>query len=343
MSSPLFTLIREHLQQHGSMTIHDYMQLCLQHPEYGYYRKKPAVGKEGDFITAPEISQIFGDLIGMWLIHAWQVCGAPPKATLVELGPGRGTLSADVLRMLHKHPELKDVFSLHLVESNTTLREIQAQKLWRYQPEWHDEITTLPEHLPLFILANEFFDALPIRQFVGDTERSIILTTTDTFSFSPAGTVTHETCPQAHEILKLLGHKIIHQSGCALFIDYGYNTVENLGDRDTLQALLSHQYHPVLEQPGEADLTAHVDFIALKETATQSGLHSHGPVTQGEFLQRLGGEIWLKKLQANAFTNSSAQKTLQEGWHRLTAPQEMGELFKIIAFTPQPCELAGLR
>lgn len=343
MTTPLHNIVAEYLHDHGSMTVHDYMQLCLQHPEHGYYRKAQAVGKDGDFITAPEISQIFGDLLGMWMLHAWHVCGAPRKAALVELGPGRGTLSADILRMIKKNEDATNVFALHLVESNETLRAEQAKKLWQHQPVWHDDIAPLPHELPLFIIANEFFDALPIRQFVGGVERSIRLEG-EALIFSPEGNVTRETCPAAQEMLAILAERLKAQGGVMLVVDYGYQGVAfRAQDSDTLQALRNHQFHPVLQDVGEADLTAHVDFTALAETAKAKGLHVHGVVAQGIFLERLGGEIWLKKLQAATVRNPQKAAELQQGWNRLSKPDQMGDLFKVIAFTPEPCELAGLR
>jgi NADH dehydrogenase [ubiquinone] 1 alpha subcomplex assembly factor 7 len=326
------------------MTVHDYMQLCLQHPEHGYYRKAQAVGAEGDFITAPEISQIFGDLIGMWLIHAWQVSGAPKKAALVEFGPGRGTLSADVFRILKKNKDAAEVFSLHLLESNETLRVEQSKKLWHYQPQWCDALEDLPTDRPLFILANEFFDALPIRQFFGMQERCITLKNGE-LAFENDNPVTHETCPQAEDTIRDVAARLKAQGGGMLAIDYGYATLpmptHGEPSCDTLQAIKNHAYHPVLQDAGEADLTAHVNFGRLAEVATEAGLQVHGITEQGAFLQRIGGEIWLHKLLLSATPNK--QKELQQGWLRLASPAQMGSLFKVMALTPQPCELAGLR
>ncbi len=342
MSAPLHKLITDHIRSHGYITVHDYMQLCLQHPEYGYYRKAQAVGREGDFITAPEISQLFGDLLALWLIHAWQVLGEPRKVVLVELGPGRGTLAVDVMRMLKKKSETAGVFSLHLVESNETLRGQQAKKLWHYEPQWHDSMATVPADFPLFIIANEFFDALPIRQFIGTQERKVILQD-DQFAFAPEGAVTGEACPQAGEVMQHLCQRLQRQGGCALIIDYGYVAPSSsyAAQRDTLQAIKNHAYHPVLSDPGEADLTAHVDFGQLAHAALNKGLHVHGPVTQGAFLQRIGGDLWLQKLRAKV--SPDTQKELEEGWLRLVSPNAMGELFKIMALTPNACDLAGLR
>jgi len=299
------------------LSVHDYMQLCLQHPEYGYYRKAVAVGKEGDFITAPEISQIFGDLIGMWLRDIWRQMGEP-EFHLVELGAGRGTLSADVLRML---PEC----SLHLVESSETLREVQKKALWKHNPTWHDDLSTLPKDKPLLMVANEFFDAFPIRQWVGDEERQVV----KDLAFAPEGEVTREESPMARQVMAEICERLKAQGGVLLTIDYGY--LEGAGD--TLQAVKDHTFHNPLETPGEADLTSHVDFTALKTITEGAGCVVPPIVTQEKFLRSLGGEIWLQKLLMKT-PELEAQKSLQEGWLRLTSPATMGELFKVMAVLP---------
>lgn len=311
--------LREIVEAQLPLTVYDFMQLCLQHPQHGYYRKARAVGAEGDFITAPEISQIFGDLIGLWLRDIWQQSGEP-EFHLVELGPGRGTLTADVLRHL---PEC----SLHLVESNATLKEIQREKLWKYQPQWHDEITSLPSDKPLYTIANEFFDAFPIRQWVGEEERKVVAG----FAFAPTGEVTREQCPQAENIMADICGRLTAQGGVLLAVDYGYF---NETQKDTLQAVKDHCYHNPLEDVGEADLTSQVDFGALAAVAEAQGCEVHGVVTQEKFLRSLGGEIWLQKLLTR-ISDPVQQKNLQEGWLRLISPSQMGSLFKVMAVTPK--------
>lgn len=300
------------------LTVHDYMQICLQHPEYGYYRKAQAIGKQGDFTTAPEISQIFGDLIGMWLRDIWQKM-AELEFHLVELGAGRGTLSADVLRML---PEC----SLHLVESNSTLRKIQADSLSSYNPKWYNSVDSLPSDKPLFIMANEFFDAFPIRQWVGNKERRVV----DGFEFSPEGQVTREESPQAKEIMQQICAKLKTQGGVLLMVDYGYIDGEMT---DTLQAVKDHKYHNPLADCGEADLTSHVDFSALRDVAKGVGCFVYGPTSQENFLRILGGDLWLQKLLKNAKTDEQRQD-IEDGWLRLISPTQMGSLFKVMAVMP---------
>lgn len=337
-------IIQQHIRQYGPMSVANYMAFCLQHPEYGYYRKAQAVGAEGDFITAPEISQIFGDMIGLWLIDCWQQMGAPMNIALVELGPGRGTLSADVLRRWSKVqkqcPALQ--LDLHLVESNETLREQQKERLWQHEPRWHSDMSTLPADKPLFVLANEFFDALPIQQWVGEEERQVSLTEEGALCFVPQGDVTNETCPAALEILDTLCGRIQRQSGLALIIDYGYDTLsaQNGRTRDTLQALKQHRFHDPLDDCGEVDLTAHVDFAALKAAAQGHGLRASDIETQGMFLQRLGGELWLHKL-LKATDDVVQREALGQGWQRLVSSSQMGELFKVLAITPHTITPGG--
>ena len=300
------------------LSVHDYMQLCLQHPEYGYYRKATPIGKDGDFITAPEISQIFGDLIGLWLRDIWHQMGEPELA-LVELGPGRGTLSSDIIRNFSPS-------ELHLVESNETLREHQAKLLWKQSPTWHESIESLPSDKPLFIIANEFFDAFPIRQWVGDEERRV----NESFEFVPAGEVTREECPQAKEILTLLCKRLKAQGGVILMADYGYSEGEQ---GDTLQAVKGHKFHSALADCGEVDLTSHVDFKALSAVATTASCVASDIIEQEKFLRNLGGEIWLQKLLTKT-PDIGQQKTLLEGWMRLISPAQMGTLFKLLAIAP---------
>ena len=326
--TPLTAIIRETIREHGAMRVIDYMQLCLQHPQHGYYRTAQAVGASGDFITAPEISQIFGDLLGMYWLHHWQQWGAQTPIALVELGPGRGTLSADVMRLVHMQaPNI----SLHLVESNHTLRQQQQQKLQQYRPQWHDSTASLPNDRPLLIMANEFFDALSIAQWVGKQERCVALNAAGELCFTPEGEVTREHCPDGEAIMQQLSARLAAQGGAMLVIDYGYEqrALASTDSRDTLQAMKDHRYCDVLTDCGEVDLTAHVDFTALAEIAQTNGLEVQPVQEQGSFLQRLGGDLWLKKLQLRATPAQAAE--LEAGWLRLISPTQMGRLFKVLA------------
>lgn len=315
MTTPLELLIA----QQAPMTVHDYMQLCLQHPQYGYYRQAKAVGREGDFTTAPEISQIFGDIIGFYFRHFWQQSGEA-DFHWVELGPGRGTLSADCLRHL-------PACAVHLLESNRTLRKVQEKTLCRYQPCWHDDVDALPKDKPLYLVANEFLDALPIRQWVGEEERQVICRDGKLY-FHPEGKVTREQCPQAEQLLLTIIQRLKKQGGVAMLIDYGYVQ----GQGDSLQAVKQHTYCDPLHTPGEADLTAHVNFGALQQIALEHAAEVTFFDNQAAFLRQHGGEIWLQKLLLNS-TQIQLQRDLQEGWLRLISPSQMGELFKVMVIT----------
>lgn len=355
--SALADIIRERIDsQSGSISVADYMELALAHPEHGYYRKQDPLGARGDFITAPEISQIFGEMIGVWAAQAWMQMGGGP-ISLVELGPGRGTLMADALRATKKAPEFHDSITVHMVETSPTLAHAQYLKLRNEHPriEWLDSVEQLPDS-PSIIIANEFFDALPIKQFVmtddGVRERRVAWNEqTQEFMFSegpaglqlaksgqtiPPGTVM-EQCPAARSIMRTLSARLKRHHGAAIIIDYGY-----LGDahHDTLQALKSHQFHPVLKEPGEADLTAHVDFSTLMGIARDEGLQTGPLMNQGEFLVRMGAELRLEQLLKHA---APAQRDpLISGLNRLISPQAMGELFKVMAVSSVSIDLPGL-
>lgn len=355
--SALADIIRERIgSQHGSISVADYMELALAHPEHGYYRKQDPLGARGDFITAPEISQIFGEMIGVWAAQAWMQMGGGP-ISLVELGPGRGTLMADALRATRKAQDFHDSITVHMVETSPTLAHAQYLKLRNEHSriEWLDSVEQLPES-PTIIIANEFFDALPIKQFImtddGVRERRVAWNAdAGEFAFTegpaglqlaksgqtiPAGTVM-EQCPAARSIMRTLASRLKRHHGAALIIDYGY-----LGDahHDTLQALKSHQFHPVLKEPGEADLTAHVDFSTLMGIARDEGLQVGPLMNQGEFLVRMGAELRLEQLLKHAAPPQ--RDPLITGLNRLISPQAMGELFKVMAVSSVPIDLPGL-
>lgn len=312
------------IQKRCPLSVADYMALCLGHETYGYYMRKDPFGVQGDFITAPEISQIFGELIGMSLVHEWQMMGSP-KALLAELGPGRGTLMADLLRATKSVPGFHDALSVQMIEMSPVLRETQQEKLKASHPRirWHAELQLSEQ--PLLLIANEFFDALPIRQFSGDVERMIELHD-DELEFS-CEDITRETCDAAQAIMAAISTHIATYGGYALAIDYGYTG----GTRgDTLQALKKHQYHEVLENPGEADITAHVDFDALRKAAEAQNTRTY-ITSQGDFLTRLGAGIRAQQLCAKA---TAEQKiAIVSGVERLISVDKMGDLFKVLAIT----------
>lgn len=342
--TPLETILRQRIAADGPMPLADYMALCLAHPEHGYYRTRPAIGAQGDFVTAPEISQMFGEIVGAWLAHAWELAGKPRPVALVELGPGRGTLMADILRTFRLLPELHSAVHVHLVETSPAMRSAQAAALapTGHAPSWHDSLGELPPG-PMLLVANEFFDALPVRQLVrrkaGWRERAVgvdrhglafvdgpAVAATEVPSSlraAPEGAIV-EICPAARAIAAEIGSRLAAASGAALAIDYGYREPA-VGD--SLQALRGKRPADPLEAPGEADLTAHVDFSAMAAAAMSAGAAVHGPMTQGSFLTALGIGVRAERLRAAG----AGQDDLILAVERLTGAGAMGTLFKVLA------------
>lgn len=336
--------LKARIAREGPISISAYMTETLLHPRYGYYRQARPIGKEGDFTTAPEISQIFGELVGLWLADRWEALGRPDPVSLVELGPGRGTLMADILRALQVMPDLRRALDVHLVETNEHLRELQAEKT---DATWHNDLSTVPEG-PILLVANEFFDAMPIRQFektaAGWRERLVDLEDgrlalglgppsaqvsliPEAVAGAPVGAIA-EVCAPAISICGDIAQRIAKDGGAALIIDYGYS---ESAPGDTLQAVRRHEYVDIFSKPGETDLTAHVDFEQLTRAACQAGARVAGPVTQGEFLKALGIEV-----RAAILSRSTTDKreAIGAAVRRLTAPDIMGDLFKVIGIVP---------
>jgi NADH dehydrogenase [ubiquinone] 1 alpha subcomplex assembly factor 7 len=343
--SGMFGHLKERISQSGALTIADYMFECLANPEYGYYVHNEPFGASGDFVTAPEVSQVFGELLGLWAVHQWHAMGKPKSFNLIELGPGRGTLMSDALRAAGGLPEFIAGLNVHLVETSQRLRSFQKQALVKFMPTWHDDISSLPDG-PIIVIANELFDALPIHQFEytahGWLERRVSVKD-DQFTFtlwppefsienhvSTAGQVRigdiFEVSPVSHKIISELAARCISQSGCGLFIDYGHNR-SSYGD--TLQAVKAHTYVDVLKTPGDADLTAHVDFEALAKSAARAGAIAYGAEFQGQFLKALGIIERINALSARATLDQLAQ--LNAGRDRLIKDNQMGSLFKVMA------------
>ncbi len=343
----LLDIIKDQIAQDGPLSVADYMQLCLGHPEHGYYMKYDPFGREGDFITSPEISQIFGELLGLWCADMWQQMGGGPAA-LVEIGPGRGTLMKDALRATQQLPGFHDHLTIHMIETSPRLANMQYHALREMHPriEWLDGIQELPAK-PVLLVANEFFDALPIKQFVktanGLEERKVDWDDEEqklVFITQPAGLSLAkgndglaegkivESCPAARGVMGDIASHMAQHGGASVIIDYGY-----IGEAqsDTLQAVKAHQFASVLDQPGEADLTAHVDFSALAEVAEAKKLRCFGPVDQGAFLTRLGAEIRAQNLLKVAAPDQ--KEAIVSGLSRLIAPEQMGTLFKVLAVT----------
>ncbi|MBY6066792.1 SAM-dependent methyltransferase [Leisingera aquaemixtae] len=339
----------------GPMSVADYMADCLLHPQFGYYTTRDPLGAKGDFITAPEISQMFGELIGLALAQAWLDQGSPAPFTLAELGPGRGTLMADLLRATRGVPGFHAAMQIHLVEASPPLRAAQAKALEGYAPQWLGTADALPAQ-PLFLVANEFFDALPIRQFIRTgghwSERRIGLADGAlAFGLSPAApqpALAHrlqdtsegdlvELCEPAVPVTQAIAARIAAHGGGALIVDYG--DWRALGD--TLQALRAHEPAGPLQDPGQADLTAHVDFEALAMAAKTKGCGFTRLTPQGVFLERLGITDRARALAAPL--QGAALDSLIAAHRRLTHPEEMGNLFKVLGlYPPQAAPLPGL-
>ncbi|WP_227267551.1 class I SAM-dependent methyltransferase [Roseobacter weihaiensis] len=328
----------------GPISVADYMAECLLHPTLGYYTTQTPFGTEGDFITAPDISQMFGEVIGLCLAQTWVDQGRPAPFTLAELGPGRGTLMADILRATSRIPGFRKAAQVSLVEASSRLQEIQRQSLEEHPVHFLRSAGDLPD-APLFLVANEFFDALPIRQFLRTPtawrERQIgVADGSLTFGLGPEtaqpaldrrmadtqdGDLV-EHCPMTAPIITAISTRIESQRGAAILIDYG--DWRSLGD--TLQALRGHQSQDVLSAPGTCDLTAHVDFEALAE-ASHCAFTKLTP--QGVFLERLGITQRAQTLAAN-LTGQPLEQHIR-AHRRLTHPDEMGNLFKVLGLFPQ--------
>jgi NADH dehydrogenase [ubiquinone] 1 alpha subcomplex assembly factor 7 len=340
--------IRQLIESEGPIAVSRYMALALGHPRYGYYMTRDPFGAAGDFVTAPEVSQMFGELIGIWCAEIWRAMGEPDPVQLVELGPGRGTLMSDLLRAAKVIPGFRAALRVHLVETSPVLIESQQATLLSIEPEaqWHSDVTALPRG-PLIVIANEFVDALPVDQFVktesGWHERKIgIVDGRLAFALDPAPLAgIEEQLPSrlrpapAGSLLERaqlmpvrdIARRVAADGGAALLIDYGHTET---GFGDTLQAVRAHKTANVLEDPGEADLTAHVDFEQLATAAMHAGVHAIGPVTQGHLLRALGIELRAERLKRGQ--NADVVAAIDTALARLTGPSPgMGELFKAIA------------
>jgi NADH dehydrogenase [ubiquinone] 1 alpha subcomplex assembly factor 7 len=366
---PLLDVLRARIAQHGLMPVDEYMRACLEHPRHGYWQRAATIGAGGDFVTAPEISQVFGELIGLWSAVVWQGLGQPSPLRLVELGPGRGTLMRDAWRAARAMPQFLDAATIHLIEVSAPLREVQRRTLlppssWgrageggshdgsRIPPPltpphrgegnspaivWHRVLDQVPPGAAI-VVANEFLDALPIRQLVHHEdawhERVIEVSPESGLQFAVGPRVEFNgTAPENGAIVEvragedeLLRALSLRAEPCmALFIDYG-PAEPSIGD--TLQAVRRHAYADPLVEPGTADLTAHVQFAALAAKAHAAGLATHGPITQAEFLGRLGIVERTRRLMT---ANPDRAGEIETAVQRLISPGGMGGLFKAMA------------
>lgn len=330
--------LKAEIAQSGPISVADYMVRCLHDPQDGYYATRPALGGGGDFITAPLVSQMFGELIGLWAVETWTRLGKPERFRLVEMGPGDGTLMSDLLRAVRLAPDFVAAAELWLVDASEPLKEAQAQKLGGYRPRWSPRLGGVPGGAPMVLIANELFDCLPARQFVqtpggwverliglgGDGELVFGLAPSEHGQAPEPGAMILEASPAQDALGAEIGARIAADGGAALIIDYGRSVAE-FGD--TLQALKGHEKVDPLAFPGESDLTVHVDFPGVIVAARAAGAEASGPVPQGQFLGRLGIQHRAEALTA---ARPDRSMTINRQLARLCAPDQMGELFKAV-------------
>ncbi len=342
--TPLGAEIVRLIREEGPLGVSRYMALCLGHPRHGYYITRDPFGASGDFTTAPEISQMFGELIGLWAATVWRAMGEPRAVRLVELGPGRGTLMADMLRAARAVPPFCAALGVHLVETSPVLRAAQARMLAGIaEPVWHDNVEETLDG-PVIVIANEFLDALPLDQFVrtqaGWRERLLGLDAAGDLAFgladevemairieAPQGAVLEQPLA-ALDVVATVSRHVAQAGGVALFIDYGS---ARSGFGDTLQAVKRQRFVDPLAEPGEADLTVHVDFERMAAAARRAGATVHGPVLQRDFLGAIGLAQRAQTLSEKA--TPAQARAIAEAFDRLTetGPTGMGELFKVLA------------
>lgn len=338
-TAPLKDIIIQKIQTEGPLSVAEYMDLALAHPEHGYYRRAhDPLGAGGDFTTAPEISQMFGEVIGAWAADAWLRLGSPPRFTLCECGPGRGTLMADALRATRGVKGFHNAARVTLMEINPHLKALQKQALKQYDPRWIESLEVVAEGQPLVLIANEFLDALPTEQYVRDAntvqgtwrQRRIGHDLTHGLYFIDSGEI-HEDSPARVDFIRTVAQRLKKSTGAAVLIDYGY-VQPTAGD--TLQALAGHRRVDVLADPGQADLTTHVDFGALVAAVADCGTGINGPLTQGEFLKTMGIEMRAAMLCKSATPAGIVE--IHQALHRLIDPAEMGNLFKVLGISHDP-------
>ena len=353
MPTKLLEIIKDTIRQNGPMDIGTYMELCLGHPEHGYYMTRDPFGKDGDFTTAPEVSQLFGEMVGAWLADLWIKMDSPHEVLLVECGPGRGTLMADIMRATKSVPGFHEAVKIYLMEMSPVLRGIQSQKLAIYDPHWIDDLSQLPATSPVFLVGNEFLDALPVHQLVKTkdvwVERGVSLSPTETLCpvdikaapmliegvprtiLASGEEGVFETSRVLNQFVKSVDILLKKQRGAALFVDYGHG---HSAMGETLQCVKAHEFAGLFDTPGLCDITAHVDFENIANIALRDGITVHGPVTQGAFLKALGIEARAERLWAVA--NEAQKESISTGLNRLIDTKQMGTLFKVLALCHDP-------
>lgn len=336
--TPLANKLAARIRASGPLSVSAYMDACLNDPEHGYYRTQRAIGRDGDFITAPEISQVFGELIGLWAAVVWQQMGSPARFNLIELGAGRGTLMADALRAVRVMPAFRGALAVHIVDANPLLIAQQKVALAARGVEavWHPALNGLPTDAPAIWIANEFLDTLPVTHGAAGARRWIGLDDNGRLAFFGARDVPVLETQDFRSLLAAVSPRGTAPRA-ALFIDYGYS---GIATADTLQAVRGHRFEHVLTSPGEADLSVQVDFRAFAAAANVAGLAVDGPAAQAEFLGRLGIVERASKLMAD---NGARANEIEMGVARLMQPNGMGTRFKAIGLrTPSLQPLPGL-
>ena len=352
--TPLKAKILDLIRAEGPIGVGHYMHIALMDEEHGYYMRRDPFGAAGDFITAPEISQMFGEMIGLFFVQAWEDRGAPERFHLVEMGPGRGTLLADILRAAKIRPAFLDAAQVTLIEASPALRSVQEKTLAGIRVRWVEGLEALAE-APIFLIANEFLDALPAQQFVksdrgwhmrmvaaqGDELVFALSEEHEPPDFAPSSLrdapkeSVLEIGTEAVAAVRTISDRIVDNGGVALIVDYGH-TKTSLGD--TFQAVKHHAYADPLFEPGEADMTFHVDFENLARAAREADAYVFGPETQGAFLTALGIHLRAEKLKR---ANPAKVAEIDAALDRLTNPKEMGTLFKVMAITDGRAALPG--
>jgi SAM-dependent MidA family methyltransferase len=349
-------IIASDIELNGPMPLKKFMELALANKNYGYYTNVKNIGKNGDFITSPEISQLFGEILAIWCVNLWQILGSPKDIMIVELGPGNGTLACDIIRATKNIPGFHQAISLYFIELGNDLRNKQKSALdeiTHIQKHWHENVSELPKKPAIFI-ANEFFDALPITQYIKrknqwysigvdiefkskelcfteipvDEKTQHILS--QEYSHVPQDGII-EIGEDGEQIIKQISNHIIKFNGGGLFIDYGYSESKDRLFISSLQAVKNHKYCPILDNIGNADISTHVNFTALKKAAELHGTTVHGPITQAEFL--LNMQITNRKDRLIRNATSEEKEMILSGYNRLINSKQMGSLFKAIALT----------
>jgi NADH dehydrogenase [ubiquinone] 1 alpha subcomplex assembly factor 7 len=333
------------LGNQSPMAVDEYFRTVMYHPLHGYYHRKIPMGRVGDYVTAPEISQVFGELIGLWCMDVWQKLNCPKEIALMELGPGRGTMMADLMRIAPLIPAFAQAVKIHLLEASPTLKGQQQTQLQAYPVTWHEDLTDLPA-MPTIFIANEFFDALPHKQYQtqhGLWYERLINCHNETLSWilAPEPTSLHqipydqaivEIPQEGDEILSQVSRHLSRYPGAALIIDYGADAEHGYGD--TLQGLHHHQRCSPFHAPGQSDLTFHVNFHHLTQTFKSHGISQTSLTTQGNFLQKMGIMERTHQLAQN-----NPQATLAS--FRLISAQHMGQLFKVLGATSNQIQFIG--